>query len=686
MASIFQEHTHKTKSPSDIYLAPCNDVGNAILSITCTANAKHFIAEVFEEVQTNEPLKDSAGNILINSKTNQSILRVDKIPPKYVEAAYFLSDRFKHGARPISRKGVLHPIYELPITDYTVQLINKAWTGQKRVSEMAKPFLNKIFLREFEAEQNAKRVAEWRANGKIPTSPWFEQHDKFLKENGIELNAYQKVASFNGCKSDAYSLFADPGLGKTAMMIRILDHTIAHHTTDRPVMILITCPKTIRTNWMNELEKFSMFKDKLHFITLRGGNPTDRFVNFCDDLSSPEAQGKHVVVVTGYESWVQSPMLHNLEFDLCLMDESHSISNPSTKRTKTFLNIRGKFHKKVIATGTPFRNSPFDIYAQLEFLGEGYSGFDSFESFKRFYGCYESGFNGKTALVSFQNIPLMQEKLAKHAFIIRKEEALPFLPKKTGPSILECNLSHEQLKVYLQLAEQLATEFEGYGDEPDSLTVTNILTQMLRLAQITSGFAQMDSGLVNRFDPNPKLDLLVKMFKGDDDEELPGILTDPNRKAIVWCCFKENLKMVHARMKLEGIKSVMFHGSTDNKDEVINQYNCDPETKIFIGIAASGGVGLNLVGFDPYNSANYTTNTTDTIYYSSNWSYVVADQAENRGHRFITRVPLHISHLCVPDSIDMEIYNRIRLKKEMSMSIQDIRKILLSMIPRVNGN
>lgn len=685
----------QTKSPlsqeklslaSEQYLKPATNLGDAILHLTVSKTEKsepHFVVEIYDEVE------EQYFDVQLNKQQTRKVCA----PPRSRQAATFVTDRFLHGHKQISRKGALHPIYQIPITDYSISLLNKAWPNKKIISEVAKPFMQRIFLREFKAQLNANRTANWKNSGAVPTDKWFDEHDKYLALKDIVLNAYQKVASYNACFSKSYCLFCDPGTGKTAMMIRKLDYVVDH--SERETMTLILCPKNIRTNWINEIKKFSTNSNKFFIVQLQGNDPTNRAVNFINALATEEAQGKHIILISGYESFVQTPKLHDsespyrLEFDLCLLDESHNIANPGTKRTKTLLGIRDCFANVVIATGTPFRNSPFDIYSQLEFLGEGFSGFESFNAFKNFYGEYSapSFYNGMRKLVNFQNIPLLQEKMAKYAFIIRKEEALPYLPKKSF-SIAECNLTKDQLRVYLELANQLCSQIESYGPEPDSITVNNILTQMLRLAQITSGFSVLDTGTILTFEPNPKLNLLVELLKGntDEDDGEDGVLTDPNNKAIVWCAFKENLRIIQNRLTTEGIKSVVFHGSIDNKDEVVDQFNCDRETRVFIGIAASGGVGLNLVGFDPYHANDYTTNTTDTFIYSSNWSMVNRLQSIDRAHRHNTRVPQHIRDLLVPNSIDHEIYSRLEAKTEMSLTMQDIKKILSCMVPNYNGN
>lgn len=737
------------------YLRPTTNVGDATLRLTTTKDAEHFILEIFDTKTRFEPYTDPA-----DGTTKQRQID-DCIPPYAIEADRFVENRFKHGHRKISRNGCFHPIYEVPMTDYTVALITYAWKGKKTISEMAKPIFNRIFLREFHAEQNLKRTAkfkhavqqaklitdpankeaeqikdqiwhiaqmpqailtehsegwnEWKSlqaqpiidaankqsdeliEASIPTNDWFKQFYQHLYDSGIRqsgepttMKPYQKVGSYNCCMSQGYGYSCDPGLGKTLMMIAKMDFIISH--AKRETMTLVVCPKNVRTNWINEIAKYSMHNDKTFVVQLDGNKPIDRWCNLMSELGKDEALGKHVIIISNYESYVQTEMMHELEFDLLLADESHNFANPSTKRTRTFRKLRTKFHNAVIATGTFFRNSPFDAYGQLEILHEGASGMQTFDAFKHFIGIYEPAnqYTKREKLVDFDvdRIPLLKERLAKYTFIMKKEEALPFLPKKSF-SILECYLSKEQKEVYAQLQDQLIAVIESYGDEPDTMTVNNILTQMLRLAQITSGYAATDGGTITRFDPNPKLDALMAFLLGQQSDEgengsadSEGCLTDPNNKALVWCAFKENLKMIHSRLAQHGIRAVTFHGSTDDKDEVVTQFNVDPLTRVFIGIAKSGGVGLNLVGFDPYKPKFYKTNTTNVIHYSSNWSYVDRAQADDRAHRYNTRVPIHILDLIVPGSIDTTIYNRVKSKGEMSGIMQDIRKILTAMIPQ----
>jgi SNF2 family DNA or RNA helicase len=340
----------------------------------------------------------------------------------------------------------------------------------------------------------------------------------------------------------------------------------------------------------------------------------------------------------------------------------------------------------MILTGSPITNTPLDLYSQLEFLGKGCSGFTSFAAFKRFYGVFdknpETGFE---RLVSFQNMPFMRERLARYSFIIRKEEALPNLPAKVT-NVIEVEMTPEQRQVYDDLRKTLAAEIEGQLDSAGDnvqLVITHALTKLLRLAQITSGFLPFttetdeltDDGLpvfqkgLYKFSPNPKLDALVEFIKSHDSSS----------KTIVWATWVHDIKAIAERSELEGITAVTYYGATRDADREAAKlaFNSDPNCKVFIGNAAAGGTGINLLG---HTNGEQETNADHVVFYSQGWSAVQRTQAEDRAHRRGTRAPVTITDLCVAGTIDEEIRARVTKKRIMAFEISDVREILRAVL------
>jgi len=251
--------------------------------------------------------------------------------------------------------------------------------------------------------------------------------------------------------------------------------------------------------------------------------------------------------------------------------------------------------------------------------------------------------------------------------------------------VIEVEMTPEQTEYYAKLQKQLALEIKAdleaaeAAGRPKQLTVNNILTKLLRLAQITSGFITWDPHYdddgnivedrqVDRLDPNPKIEELVEQLK----------YKGPNDKTIVWACWVQDIRSIAARLTLEGIKCVTYYGSTPDKEReaIERSFNEDPTVKVLIGNPAAGGTGLNLLGYDYWNEQPLTTNANHVIYYSQNWSMTARSQSEDRAHRRGTRRPVRYTDLTVPGTIDEEIRVRVLQKKKVALAIQDVRDIL----------
>ena len=91
--------------------------------------------------------------------------------------------------------------------------------------------------------------------------------------------------------------------------------------------------------------------------------------------------------------------------------------------------------------------------------------------------------------------------------------------------------------------------------------------------------------------------------------------------------------------------------------------------KVFLGNPAAGGLGLDLWGHTPDwvgTDKELSTNTTQVIYYSQNWSMIHRSQSEMRPIRIGTRVRVQVTDL-IAAKIDEEIALRV-LDKKMNKS------------------
>jgi hypothetical protein len=454
---------------------------------------------------------------------------------------------------------------------------------------------------------------------------------------------------------------------------------------NRMYRAIVVCPLNVRMNWLAEFQRFATRGGK---VTILRGGEVNR-VKLLVDAFTQEEDCDYTVIVTSYETMIRTwNVLGKIEWDLAVLDESHYIKSPWAKRFKYAMRLRDSSRQRMCLTGTPITNHPLDLYAQFEFLGKGWSGFSSWKNFRSFYGVFKSTAAGYERMVGCQNMPLMQERLMRTSFLIRKKEAMPSLPDMVS-DVYEVEMGPEQADIYKQVAQSLAAEIENDLNREDNrqLVITNVLTKLLRLAQITSGFVTWDAvvgddgeeirpKIIDHFPNNPKIAALIDMLKDKG----------PNDKTLIWACWVPDIKQIAAALREANIDCVTYYGGTSEKDreEAVRRFNCDPHCTVFIGNAAAGGVGLNLLGYDYSETTDdpraMETNASHVIYFSMNWSPTTRSQSQARPHRRGTRVVVRVTDLCVADSIDEEIRTRVCQKIMTALEISDVRQILKNVL------
>jgi len=514
---------------------------------------------------------------------------------------------------------------------------------------------------------------------------------RFLDHPTFPLTAYQKRAFFASMNNEGFGLFMEQGTGKTAVCIARIMNECLRKDPGSFYKAIIVCPKNVRENWVAEFHKFATVAGR---VTVIRGDKLNRYKGIVEAMMKPRANSDehYTIVIISYDSVDKTfDPIKLIDWDLCILDESHYIKNTATKRWKAMRLLRDKCTARMVLTGTPITNSMLDLYTQFEFMGEGWSGFSSYKAFKDFYGIYakQAGQNqaGFHKLIGLGNVPMIQERLARQSYLIKKSEALPDLPEKMY-NVVEVEMSREQKDMYREVCDNLMVEIENDMAAADTsqkqvLMVSNTLVKMLRLAQITSGHITTsevvdDEGnviqekMTNRFDPNPKLETLVKILKEKTSEQ----------KTLIWACFIQDIKSISARLRLEGINCREYRGATSDNDrkKAETDFNCDPDCKVLIGNPAAGGTGLNLLGYDHskrwYFPGGPATACDHVIYFSQDWSGPFRWQSEDRAHRRGTVRHVQYTDLVVPMSIDLDIRLRVTDKRLGAMKIQDIRAIL----------
>jgi len=674
-------------------LAPIqfNDTDFLELDITLENDRMHFIAEAV-------CLLRCSGSKMLPSFDNG-------LNPPYVitpEGAFYKDDRYYHypshnaSMRWFQRiperiqKG--YGKWRLGGTDFTALVIHHIWPHHKIIfkSEEAIIFYTYLLKRFLIQSKNATIAAEYALTKIVPQMP-----KDFIEHPTLPLLPYQKVALLACLNQESYALFMEQGTGKTPIVINRICLEGARKRVKKEGMYraLIICPQQVRSNWEREFERFATVPGK---ISILHGGKINRIRSLIEGITSEDDCVWSACIISQDSVENTWEAFEKMKWDLVVIDESHRIKNPQTDRFKTLLKIDSMRSKaKMILTGTPIANTIFDLWSQLEWLGNGLSGFSTYSNFRSFHGIWNDSIKeiGIRKLVAFKNTPLIQERLARLSFLINKKDANLNLPDKVY-DLYEVIMTAKQSEIYRKLATKLVVEIEEdiatAEAEGRTVTVDHILTRLLRLAQICSGFVKTDSSgnfsdegeyenvggkIVQIANPNPKIEALISIIKED-------IENDPNSKILVWATFIEDLRIISEALTNAGIKHVGYHNVISKdyrvKDSAIaaEVINKDRDCKVLVANPASGGIGLNFLGYDVDKPNDYETYVNHEIYFSCNWSAVNRIQSEDRAHRRGTRTNIRITDLMVPRTIDEEIRKRVLDKRRMAMTIQDVRHIL----------
>lgn len=379
----------------------------------------------------------------------------------------------------------------------------------------------------------------------------------------------------------------DMGLGKTVQTLTFFQH---YKNTHKNVRYMVVCPTTLMYNWEKEITKFT---PELTHIIHHGPK---RNIN-------PGAYSKFDIIITTYGTMRSDiKMFKDIEFDYVVLDESQSIKNPQSQVAKASLLLNSK--NRLALSGTPVQNNTFDLYAQMNFLNPGMLGSREF---------FMSEFATPIDKFREDEVKLQLRKLT-YPFLLRrtKEQVAKDLPEKTE-TILYCEMGPEQRKIYESYRNIYRSQILGMIEEKGiERSQMHILQGLTKLRQICDSPAIMNEE--ERFhNYSIKLDELSR--------EITENVGD--HKVLVFSQFLGMLGLIRTKLEEENISHVYFDGSSTSKEreEAIQEFQNNPECRVFLISLKAGGIGLNLTA-------------ADYVYIVDPWwNPAVEQQAIDRTHR-----------------------------------------------------
>ena len=271
------------------------------------------------------------------------------------------------------------------------------------------------------------------------------------------------------------ALLMEMGTGKTLTTIAIVGRLWLSGHIRR---LLVVAPLSILGVWEDEFRKFADYDYSLAVLEGTGARKADTIRH----MTGAALQ----VLVVNYESaWRLEKELAAWRPDCIVCDEGHKIKTHNIAASKALHRLGAKARYRLLLTGTVITNKPIDVFSQYKFADTTVFG-SSFYLFRsRYFDMV--GYGNYTPVMKKSMEAEFTEKLHSIAFRATKAECLD-LPECTD-IVQRVELEAAARRVYLQLVK------DSYADlSSGSVTVTNVLTRLLRLSQLTGGFVRSPRG------------------------------------------------------------------------------------------------------------------------------------------------------------------------------------------------
>ena len=448
---------------------------------------------------------------------------------------------------------------------------------------------------------------------------------------------------------ESFAIFAEMGTGKTKIA---LDNACILYNQGKIDRLLVVAPKGAYMNWVEQeipthvpdyvekevlawkLSTSQRYKAELRSIRAVNDFRLKIFVMNVEALSTKKGTDAAKLFLIGKS--------------MMIVDESTTIKNPKAKRTKNVLELAKEAKYRRILTGSPVTQSPMDLWAQMDFLDPYILGQSSYYAFRTRYAVVieataAGGTHRYQKIVKFKNLKELGERVSPHSYRILKKDCLDLPDKVYSKRFVE--LSDEQTKAYAEMKANAMAMLQG-----QSATALNVLTQLIRLHQITCGHMKTDGGDIVEL-KNSRLD------------ELMQILGETNGKVIIWANYIHDILSIEKSIKKEyGDDSYCtYYGATKSEDRqkcIYDFQNKENNCRFFIGNTQTGGYGITL------------TAASTVIYYSNNYDLEKRIQSEDRAHRIgqvnkVAYIDL-VAKGTVDEKIIQSLKNKVNIAKEIS--------------------
>lgn len=480
--------------------------------------------------------------------------------------------------------------------------------------------IDDLSLTSYQTFLNVKRMPYYEVRGREIVTD--EENLKYLdgyepyKTEKHELNVsehlfdYQRFIISAAIRKKRFAIFADCGLGKTAMFLewtRVVRQFIGNKK------VLIVCPLMVIEQIIDEQAKFYGSSDLVNVHN----------VGIEKWLASDSAIG--VVNIDKFKE----PIDLRAEVGAVILDESSCLKSETSAIRTNLINSTKGIEYKLACTATPAPNDRQEYANHALFL-------EKIRSHGEFFAKYFVNKDNQWVLKKHAT-EAFYRYLASFSVFLRRPDRYGFDDNLAGlkePLFTEIDV--ELTPDQVDAVRQLQTDKQ----RDEGSFVPSTMVQRTKFAQIAKGFV-LDDAKQASYMPTLKTQVIVDI-----------IANHPGEQVLIWAQFDEEAKILEEAIESAGYRVCGLHGKTPKKrrEQFMRDFR-DGKYDVMITKPKLLGFGLNM----QYVSV--------MIFSGINDSYEQFYQAIKRAHRYGSKHQLKVYLPITP--LERPMLENVLAKKDM---------------------
>ena len=457
---------------------------------------------------------------------------------------------------------------------------------------------------------------------------------RYYQKTGFKWLKVLDSYKFGGILAD------DMGLGKTIQLLAVIIDYIQN--TENSKTSIVVCPSSLSLNWQNEARKFA---NDLKTLVIHG--------TAAERKAQIENLEQYDLIITSYDLLKRDIEIYknkNYTFKYIIADEAQYLKNSNTQNAKSIKEIKAE--TRYALTGTPIENSLSELWSIFDFIMPGY-----LFTYKKFKNAFEVPIAKENSNIAMEKLKMLIEP-----FVLRrtKKEVLTELPEKTV-TVLNSEMKEEQEQLYIKYLAQIKQEVADLVNEKGfEKNQIKILAGLTRLRQICCH----PSLFINNYEgESSKLEQCMEIVE-------EGVQS--GHKMLLFSVYTSMFEIIEKELQERDIKYFKLTGSTkvEERIDLVDEFNQNPEIKVFLVSLKAGGTGLNLIGADM------------VIHYDPWWNSSAENQATDRAYRIGQKNNVQVYKLITKNSIEEKIYELQQKKTELIDNVLDTQTTFINKLSK----